>query len=201
MRRPSYRCWLSWPRLGAPPRKASIVIAFRRLPQGLSAALGGLAASQFPAFFDQYLQSLGGRLDQARVHAARIAESARDQGLSLEAYIRRFTDNADPVVQSQAEVMAAALADGARLEIAYAILTQASAGVRPFMLLRHLDADIAAATAERFMPAVPLGLEGLVYAGIGALIGLAALTGGRRLAQQARHRLAQRHSQGPEHAG
>jgi phage tail tape-measure protein len=181
------------------------VIAFRRLPQGLSAALGGLAASQFPAFFDQYLQSLGGRLDQARVHAQRIAETARDQGLSLEAYLRRFADNADPVVQSQAEVMASALADEARLSTAFATLSQAPAGFRPLVLLRHLDADIAAATAERFMPAAPLGLEGLVYAGIGALLGLAALAGGRRLAQQARHRLAhrqdRRHSQGPEHAG
>ena len=124
--------------------------------------LGGLATSQFPAFFDQYVQSLGGRLDQARVHAARIAETARDQGLSLEAYIRRFADNADPAVQAQAEVMASALADEARLSTAFTTLSQASAGVRPFMLLRHLDADIAAATAERFMPAVPLGLEGLV---------------------------------------
>jgi len=161
----------------------------------LSAVLGGLVTSQFPAFFDQYLQSLGGRLDQARVHAQRIAESARDQGLSLEAYLRRFADNADPVVQAQAEVMTSALADEARLESAYSVLTQAPAGFRPFVLLRHLDADIAAATADRFMPAAPLGLEGLLYAGLGALLGLAALTGGRTLARRARHRLGQRRSQ------
>jgi hypothetical protein len=187
------------------------VIAFRRLPQGLSATLGGLAISQFPAFFDQYVQSLGGRLDQARVHAARIAEAARDQGLSLQAYIRRFADNADPVVQAQAEVMASALADEARLGSAFAVLTRAPAGSRPFVLLRHLDADIAAATADRFMPAAPLGLEGLLYAGIGALLGLAALAAGRALARHARRRLGPRqnrqnrqnrpHQGGSDHAG
>lgn len=171
----------------------------------MSAALGGLVTSQFPAFFDQYLQSLGGRLDQARVHAQRIAETARDQGLSLEAYLRRFADNADPVVKAQAEVMTSALADEARLSTAFTVLSQAPAGFRPFVLLRHLDPDIAAATADRFMPAAPLGLEGLIYAGIGALLGLAALKGGRTLARRARHRLRRRRSQldkgESEHAG
>jgi len=168
------------------------VTVFRRLPQILAAALGGLLASQFPAFFDQYLQSLGGRLDQARVHAARIAEVARDQGLSVATYIQRFADNADPVVQSQAEVMASTLADESRLGAAYAVLTQAPAGLRPIVFLRHLDLDIAAATADRFTPAAPLGLEGLLYLAIGALLGLAALAGGRSLARHARRRLAAR---------
>ncbi|HEX9769447.1 MAG TPA: DUF2937 family protein [Kiloniellales bacterium] len=181
------------------------MIAFRRLPQGLCAALGGLVASQFPAFFDQYLQSLGGRLDLARIHAARIAEAARGQGLSLEAYIRRFAENADSVVRSQAEVMASTLVDEARLSTAFAVLTRAPAGARPFVLLRHFDLDIAAATADRFTPAAPLGPEGLLYALIGALLGLAALAGGRALARRARRRLAQRPEQlgpgGPEHAG
>ena len=180
------------------------MIAIRRLPQGLAAALGGVVTSQFPAFFDQYLQSLGGRLDQARVHAARIAETARDQGLSLEVYIRRFADNADPVVRTQADVMASTLADEARLSQAFQALSQASVATRPFALLRHLDADVAAATAERFTPAAPLGLEGLLYAGVGALLGLAALAGGRSLAREARRRLDQRgiapQPEGPKHA-
>jgi hypothetical protein len=86
-----------------------------------------------------------------------------------------------------------------------AVLTQAPAGSRPFVLLRHLDADIAAATADRFMPAAPLGLEGLLYAGIGALLGLAALAAGRAVARHARRRLGHRqnrlHQEGSEHAG
>jgi len=181
------------------------VSVFRRLPQILAAALGGLFTSQFPAFFDQYVQSLGGRLDQARIHAARIAEVARDQGLNVEAYIRRFADNADPVVRSQAEVMASTLADESRLGAAYAVLTQAPAGLRPIVFLRHLDLDIASATADRFTPAAPLGLEGLLYLVIGALLGLAVLAGGRTLARHARRRLAERSSrlrrESSEHAG
>jgi hypothetical protein len=165
-------------------------MVFRRLPQAFAAASGGLLASQFPAFYDQYLQSLGGRLDQARIHAARIAEVARDQGMHLEAYIRRFADNADPVVRSQAEVMASTVADEARLSAAFAVLSEAPAGLRPVVFLRHLDLDIAAATADRFTPAAPLGLEGLSYLAVGALLGLAALAGGRVLARKLRRRLA-----------
>lgn len=160
------------------------MIPFRRLPQILSGLLGAGLFSQFPAFYDQYVQSLGGRLDQARLHAARIAAAAREQGLSVDAYLRHFAENSDTAVRPQAEVMAAALADTERLGTALQVLTHAHLGARPLALLRHMDPDVAAATAERFAPAAPLGLEGVIYAGLGALLALALFQGGRSLARR-----------------
>ncbi len=154
---------------------------FRRLPSGLAAATGALLTSQIPAFHDQYVQSLGGRLDQARLHAGRIAEAARNSGLDLAGYLARLAENADPVARTQAEVAAAALADVERLSAAYAALTATGPGLGPLVLLRHLDAAVAGATAARFAPAAPLTGEGLVYAALGALAGFFVYWALRRL--------------------
>lgn len=148
--------------------------------------------SQFPAFFDQYLQSLGGRLDQARLHAVRIEDAARRNGLDVESYLARFAESNDPAVRAQGEVAAAALADAERLSSAFAVLANALAGLRPLVLIRHLDADIAAATAARFAPAAPLSAEGLIYAALGALLALAGLKGIGTAANRARRRLQSR---------
>ncbi len=183
------------------------MIPLRRLPQIISGLLGAGLCSQFPAFYDQYIQSLGGRLDQARVHASRITAAAHEQGLSAANYLSHFSESGDPAVRAQAEVMAAALADPERLETALRILTQAGLSARPFALLRHLDPAVAAATAERFAPALPLGLEGAIYAVLGALLALGALQGGRGLARRMKQRATPRpgaaggdKTRGPKHA-
>jgi hypothetical protein len=156
----------------------------------LAAVAGAVLVSQFPAFFDQYLQSLGGRLDQARLHAGRIATAARESGLEIAAYLARFAESSDPAIRAQGDVTAAALADAERLNAAYGVLANSATGARPFALMRHLDGDVAAATAERFAPAAPLTLEGLIYAALGALLTLAAIHGigvvSRRVRQRRR---------------
>ncbi len=158
----------------------------RRLYQGLAAVAGAVLVSQFPAFFDQYLQSLGGRLDQARLHAGRIAAAARESGLEIAAYLARFAESSDPAIRAQGDVTAAALADAERLGAAYGVLANAGPGVKPFVLMRYLDGNVAAATAERFAPAAPLTLEGLIYAALGALLALAAIHGIGAVSQRVR---------------
>ena len=154
---------------------------FLRLPSLLSGGVGTLLLSQVPAFADHYLQSLGGRLDQARLHAARIVEAARDSGLELDAYLARLATDADPAVRAQAGVAAAALEDAERLGAAYSALTAGAPGLRPLLLVQHLDAAVAWATAARFSPGLPLSGEGLVYAVLGGLAGFLFCAAVRRL--------------------
>lgn len=149
------------------------MISLRRACLALLAIGGAALGSQVPAFSDQYLQSLGGRLDQARLHARRITETARDQGLTVAAYKARFAASADPVVRAQARVIAAALEDAKRLAAAYKRLVEASPGLRPLLLLGRLDRQVAAATARRFTPAAPLSFDGLLFAALGAVLALA----------------------------
>ena len=153
----------------------------QRLPSLLSGGAGALLVSQVPAFADHYLQSLGGRLDQARLHAARIVEAARDSGLELDAYLARLAENADPAARAQAGVAAAALEDAERLGAAYSALSAGAPGLRPLLLVQHLDGAVARATAARFSPGLPLSGEGLLYAVLGGLAGFLICAVVRRL--------------------
>jgi hypothetical protein len=98
-------------------------------------------------------------------------------------------------------VTAAALADAERLSAAYGVLANAGPGVKPFVLMRHLDSNVAVATAERFAPAAPLTLEGLIYAALGALLALAAMHGIGAVLQRVRRRPRGAGLTGAQHGG
>lgn len=161
------------PRVG---RAAMLTRAVR-----LAAALAGAALlSQFPAFYDQYLQRLGGRLDQARIEATRVELAARQENLSVPAYIDIFLRNEASPVRRQGQVMRDQYADLVRLEAAFAALREAPIATRPMRFAGHMSHDIASKTLEDFQPALPLGIEGLTYALLGLLSGLlGARAGGR----------------------
>ena len=56
---------------------------------------------------------------------------------------------------------------------AHDALLHAALWERPFLFVRHLDSEIARATAAIFKPAVPTTAEGLIYALTGMLVFLA----------------------------
>jgi hypothetical protein len=134
--------------------------------------LGGLFA-QFPNFYTQYLQRLGGRAEQAEAQAQRIAEAARAEGLSLEAYVGLFHRSPVSAHRRQGRLLEQELDDAARLGSAYLALRDAPAAARPFVLARHLELRIARRTLGDFGPAIPLTAESLVY----ALLGVAGVLG------------------------
>lgn len=144
---------------------------FKRLVGGIAALAGGALFSQFPGFYQAYLQRLGGRLDQARLQIARIEEAARAEGYNIADYIAFFLEHAGSEEQSQGEIMAAQLADVERLEQALAALADASLPERPVRFVQHFDADYARATLAEFEPTLPLTPEGAVYLAVGLLIG------------------------------
>lgn len=155
----------------------------------LAALAGAVLLSQFPAFYDQYLQRLGGRLDQARIESARIVEAARQENLTLAAYIDVFLRNADSPVRRQGRVMQAQYAELVRLESDFAALRDAPVAARPLRFASHMNEDVTARTLENFQGAMPLGLEGLSYALAGFLGGLlGANLGGRAVSAISRRR-------------
>lgn len=103
---------------------------------GATACLGAALFSQIPAFLQQYLQRLGGHLDEAR----RLREQA-------------------PHLLTRVD----------ELRMAHDSLLMAEPLAKPFVALRHLQKDIALRAFEFFQPALPLTLEGLLYAGTGLL--------------------------------
>jgi hypothetical protein len=150
---------------------------FQRIADGVFAIAGAAGLSQFPEFFRQYVQRLGGRFDQAAVQEERIVAAAREHGLATQDYVQRLLGNADTVAQSEGRNVLAALTDAERLRTAYQALVGANPLERPVVWIRHLDDSVARATLDQFVPAIPLSIEAVVYAGIGMLIGLTILSG------------------------
>ena len=134
---------------------------------------GAVGLSQAPEFFQQYLQRLGGHLDEARLLLAPYEVLASKSGITVERLIEINRAQPEPLVAKQGDIIANLVARVADLETMERTLREASLWERPFVFLRHVDADIAARTWEVFKPAVPVTAEGFVYAGAGMLLALA----------------------------
>ena len=125
----------------------------RLIAAGLSVA-GALSASQLQAFIQQYLQRLGGHLDEARLAVERLLSSATYQA----------TDQA-----TRDALAALARARVIELEAAMMALRDAPPVSLPLTFLRHFDSGVAAAAFRDFQPAIPLDVISLVYAAAAAL--------------------------------
>lgn len=139
--------------------------------------LGAVALSQAPEFFQQYLQRLGGHLDEARLQLAGFEEVARKSGLSFQGYIDLLRSQTTAAVADTGARIAEIQTRVEELARAEAALREAGLWERPFVFLRHVDWDIAGRTWEVFKPAVPVTLEGIVYAAVGMILALVLFQG------------------------
>ncbi len=133
---------------------------FRKLDMLGGAAIAGgagAAASQLQAFMGQYLQRLGGHVDEAQraFDAIGLGERYRQMDAATREMIARD-----------------ALARAVDLRAAHDAILKGDLISHPFAFFRHLDLDIAGRTWEGFTPALPLDTAGLVYAATGLVLGL-----------------------------
>ncbi|MDX9862313.1 MAG: DUF2937 family protein [Rhodospirillales bacterium] len=117
----------------------------------------GAAASQLQAFMTQYLQRLGGHVDEARRAFEAISQAER---------YRRMDAPTRDLIAQDAQIRAQ------ELRAAYDAILEGDLISRPIAFFRHLDVDIAHRTWEGFIPALPFDTAGLVYAGTGVVLGL-----------------------------
>lgn len=136
----------------------------------LLCVLGAIGFSQAPEFMQQYLQRLGGHLDEARRHLHQFQQAAEQSGLTLDRLIVQTSTNSDTAVAKLGAVMTNTVERVESLESAHYALAHASLWSRPFVFMRHLDPSIAHATWSVFKPAVPTTVEGLIYALCGMLV-------------------------------
>ena len=138
---------------------------------------GAVLFSQAPEFMQQYLQRLGGHLDEARRQLRQFNDVAAQAGLSLQQLIEQTRATAGQGVAKLADVMQEAEVRVASLETAQIAIQHASPLERPFVFLRHADHEIAQATWRIFQPAVPTTIEGALYALLGVMTLLAIYHG------------------------
>lgn len=142
---------------------------FDSLTDRILCVVGAGLFSQGPEFMQQYLQRLGGHLDEARRQLAVFQKTATQAGLTLDEFILRTAGNADTAVSRLGGVMTDSVNRVASLQTAHDALLQSALWERPFVFFRHLDAAIARATGAVYQPAVPTTVEGLLYALAGLL--------------------------------
>lgn len=167
-----------------------------RLFNGLAAIAGAASSAQFPAFFQQYLQRLGGRLDQTHDDLQKLLADAQALGLSLESYLDDLKGSGTETARQTAQRELERLDQAEQLEQAYYALRDAGPLERPMAFVQHLDTTIVEDTLAAFKPALPVTSEGLVYAGVGMLIGLILLAGGERSGRAVGRRVRHRFKRG-----
>ncbi len=119
-------------------------------------AVCGVAGSQGQAFTVQYIQRLGGHLDEARDHLADV-----QTGL-------RYRVMGDAV---RGELEAAAKSRVATLDLAYTKAKNANVLTRPIAIIRYGEPSILEGTERDFVPALPASRDGILYTVFGMILG------------------------------
>lgn len=158
----------------------SILTAVDSLIDRLLCVAGAVLFSQVPEFIQQYLQRLGGHLDEARRQMEQFRGIAARSGMTLEQLAARSQASAEDSVARLGQLIHDTVERVDVLAAADKALREASILDRPIVFLRHVDLSIARSTAAIFKPAVPTTLEGMIYAGAGVLLILALYHGAVR---------------------
>ncbi len=137
----------------------------------LVAGLGaGIGMSQFPEYSQQYMQRLGGAVDELSRQIDRAESQAASNGESLDAWLMGLAEEGD-----RAALQAAAIRSDIARHTRLAEDLDALRGAGPFTRARlagHLgDAEIARNAWEDFKPAVPATFEGGLFAATGFVAG------------------------------
>lgn len=143
--------------------------------------LGGVALAvlfgQFPEYAQQYVQRLGGAVDELRIITAEFDRGAAEAGLSRETALDRYEGVGDSFVAGRGIAMRHTVLRYEQLSASLADI-EGKSGLERFSLLpRYFDPEISRRALEAYQPAMPVTIEGFAYAGAGFAIGYLALSG------------------------
>ncbi len=140
----------------------------------VGALAGGVGGSQFPEFSQQYVQRLGGAVDELARQVQRYEMDAAKVGLSLDELLTQLAAEGR-LSATQAQNMAQDIARHDRLSEALAALQQAGPFSRVRLAPYLMDGEIVQRTRGEYKMAMPLTFEGAVFTGTGLLAGWAGV--------------------------
>jgi hypothetical protein len=135
----------------------------------LLAVAGALALVQFPQFYAQYLQRLGGHLDEARRTVEQYVKAASSYNLTLKEYINIYLTSNNKIFVSSGKIINDLVERWEHLQASFRALKAATPLNRWLVFLREMDPEISRQTWFNFTPGIPTTTEALVYALIGLL--------------------------------
>ncbi|MDX2186865.1 MAG: DUF2937 family protein [Opitutaceae bacterium] len=143
---------------------------FDRWADRIACVIGAVLAAQGPSFMLQYLQRLGGHLDEARRQLALLVSAAEKSGRPWREWAESAQANSDAAVAELGKVIIDSHARVEHLQQAHDSLAQASVFSRPIVFLRDLDTQVFSGTWSDYSPTVPTTVEGAVYAFVGMVL-------------------------------
>ncbi|WP_332701606.1 DUF2937 family protein [Devosia sp.] len=120
---------------------------------------------------------LGGAVDELRVITEDFDRAALAGGLDRAAALGRFEASNDDFLAGRGSSMTATFQRYDNLSATLARIEGANAVERLQSLPAYLDTDIGQRTLENYRPAVPVTMEGILYAGGGFILGYLVLSG------------------------
>lgn len=148
----------------------------RRLIAGVGGLGLAVALSQFPEYAQQYTQRLGGAVDELRVITEEFDRAALEGGLDRQAALARFNTSNDEFLAGRGTSMTETFQRYEMLSSTLARIRNADAVERLQSLPAYLDTDIGRRTLENYKPAIPVTMEGILYAGGGFIVGYLILS-------------------------
>lgn len=143
----------------------------RRIIAGIGGLGLALVLSQFPEYAQQYTQRLGGAVDELQREVAQFDADATAGGLDRAQALERYTVSNDDFLAGRGQSMTYTLQRYDELSATLTRIRNAGPIERFQQLPSYLDSDIGGRTLEAYQPAMPVTIEGLVYAGGGFAAG------------------------------
>lgn len=141
------------------------------LTGGLSGAAG---LSQYPEFSQQYMQRLGGAVDELSRFVSDFDTDAAALSLSREQALVQLAQGGE-VGAKRAETVSTTITRHRRLSDDLDRLKGAGPFTRVYNARSLADPEIARAAWEDFKPALPITFEGVIFASFGFVTGMLAI--------------------------
>jgi len=129
--------------------------------------------SQILQFMQQYTEHLAGHLEALQKLIDQMHHMALMSNKSLEQYIQKFRESADPDFVPQGDFMEGILSRWEQLHHLFDHLTKDPTWLRLYYFLKDLQLDIAHSTLTTYQAGFNLTLEGFCYASVGMVFGWA----------------------------
>lgn len=143
----------------------------------------GVLLSQFPEYSQQYVQRLGGAVDELKTVVSDFDASAQATGSTREQALVSM-GSGDEFVQRRGADMTRTIERFDKLSESYTVLKDAGAYERLAYVRRFGDPQITKNALGDFQPAIPLSIDALVLLLGGYVFGYGATSGTGRIVKR-----------------
>lgn len=148
-----------------------------RLPVILIALAFGATGSQFPEYVQQYTQRLGGAVDELKGFVEQFDRDATSAGLTRNEALKEYDRPGSVFLDKRGESVVQTIRRYERLFAQKLMIDKSGPVGRLVAFLEKVDSDIAQKTFDDFEPAVPVTLEGGLFAAGGFFAAILAWMG------------------------